>query len=128
MSIVFRKFLRNLLKFSNFIFSLNGKAINALIGKSTAFLVHPNAERSLSKRECLSLMGMPNDYELKAKDFVSMLTQSVPVCTARHAAMNCRLFAEGKLQKANTDFVKQNNIKKTIDVGEPVIQEKLEEW
>jgi len=110
------------------LFCLNGKAINALISKSASFIVHPNCKRGLTKRECLALMGMPNDYELHSKAFVPMVTQSVPVNTARHAAMNCRLFVEGKLQKANTNFVKQNNIKKTIDLGEPLIQENLDEW
>jgi len=109
-------------EFTN-LFSLNGKAVNGIIGKSIPFLVHPNGQRAFSKREFLALMGMPNDYELKTKHFVSIVSQSVSVNTARHAAKNCKLFVEGKLRKAKTDFVKQDNTKLRIDVGEPEVNQ-----
>lgn len=128
------KFIENKLKMNkgywdiSNIFSTNGSHYNAFISKSAPFIIHPNGKRTLNKREMLSLMGMPNDYEIKEEKakFVSMLSQSVPTCTAQHAAKNCRLFVEGKLKKASSNFVKQNNIKLKTDLGEPALTE--EEW
>ena len=98
----------------------NGEFYNSLTSRSIRYLIHPNGKRTLNKRELLSLMGLPNDYEINEKKsiFLYVLTQSVPTLTAQHAAMNCKLYIEGKLIKANTNFVKQNNVKMTIDEGE----------
>ena len=89
--------------------------INALIGKNISVILHPTENRCLNIRELLSLMGMPYDYSLTTNKNYMMITQNVPVCTARHSAFNCRKFVLKELKESNSTFVKQNNIKQTID-------------
>lgn len=100
--------------------------INALIGKNINGIVHPMEDRSLNLRELTFLMGMPNDFELtNDKNFI-MLTQNVPVCTAKHSAYNCSEFINSNLKMSRSSFIKQNNIKESVDYESNDIKE--ENW
>ena len=100
------------------IFHTKYSYINALISKSIFFIIHPSEKRIITKREALKLMGMPDDYYIYDKSlakFAAVVTQSVPVNTASHAAKNCKYYIEGKLKDFDASFAKQNNTKQILE-------------
>jgi len=97
----------------------NNKRTNAIVSKNAFRLLHPEEERSLSVRELLWLMGMPDEYELLDPDVNKIhLPQSVPVATSKYVGGQCKLFVEGKLENTHSTFIKQNNEKQKIDYTE----------
>jgi site-specific DNA-cytosine methylase len=93
-------------------------AMNAVIGRNLADTVHPEEDRSLNIREALHMMAFPHDFELQgglAK--MNMIAQNVPVCTAASMVEEAIKFVRGELPMTETDFVKQNNHRQSIDVG-----------
>jgi site-specific DNA-cytosine methylase len=57
--------------------------INAFIGHVPGSLTHPYEDRFLTVRECLSVMRMPDDFELlNPKRSINHVCQNVPVTTA----------------------------------------------
>lgn len=80
-------------------------------------IVHPTEERFLNLRECMYLMGFPHDFELLEvnSSLNKIITQNVPTNTARDVTLEVIKFLNGELKLLDTNFVKQNNIKQTID-------------
>ncbi len=103
-------------------------AINAVTWKIMGHFKHPCAERTMNLREYAHLMGLPHNFEFTDwnKNGV-MISQNVPIGTARHVATQCELFVHGKLDKSFSWFVKQNNVKQRIDLQEPIMHD-IEEW
>lgn len=92
--------------------------INGVIGKNIDSTIHPIEDRSLSVRECLSLMGFPDDFELiNPIKNINHIAQNVPVPTARDMCLEIKKFLNGELEFSDTDFIKQNNHKKVIEYG-----------
>lgn len=90
--------------------------MNAVIGKNIVSTIHPLEDRSLTIRECLHMMGFPDDFELlNPSRNVNHIAQNVPVCTAADICNEIKLFLEDKLEFSSTDFLKQNNHKKEIE-------------
>lgn len=99
--------------------------INAVISRNMGDYVHPTEERRMNVREFLHLMGHPHEYELvePMKNFAA-LSQNVPVCTAKTWSGEVIKFVNGELPFSTTDFLKQNNVKRTIDTpGVEVLSE-----
>jgi site-specific DNA-cytosine methylase len=94
--------------------------MNAVITKNVAGTPHPTEDRSLTFREVLYMMGMPNDFELvrtKKRWKAKYITQNVPVCTARYVISEAiQFFMSGGLQKTDYGFVYQNNLLKNAEV------------
>lgn len=90
--------------------------INALVGKGMCTTIHPYEERFFNIREMLSLMGMPNDFELLGgKKNINHIAQNVPVNTSKDWHEQVLKFINGELKTSNSDYIMQNNYKKQID-------------
>ena len=89
-------------------------AANAIISKNMWWTLHPTENRYLTTREIMSLMGLPNDFELITKN-LQQVTQNVPVCTAKDMTEQVIKFINGELQMTPYNFIKQNNLQQKID-------------
>ena len=89
-------------------------AANAIISKNMWWTLHPTENRYLTTREIMSLMGLPNDFELITKN-LQQVTQNVPVCTAKDMTEQVVKFINGELQMTPYNFIKQNNLQQKID-------------
>lgn len=89
-------------------------AANAVISKNMWWTLHPTENRYLTTREIMSLMGLPNDFELITKN-LQQVTQNVPVCTAKDMTEQVVKFINGELQMTPYNFIKQNNLQQKID-------------
>lgn len=89
-------------------------AANAIISKNMWWTLHPTENRYLTTREIMSLMGLPNDFELITKN-LQQVTQNVPVCTAKDMTEQVIKFINNELPMTTYNFVKQNNLQQRID-------------
>ena len=89
-------------------------AANAVISKNMWWTLHPIENRYLTTREIMSLMGLPNDFELITKN-LQQVTQNVPVCTAKDMTDQVIKFVNGELPMTPYNFIKQNNLQQKID-------------
>ena len=89
-------------------------AANAVISKNMWWTLHPIENRYLTTREIMSLMGLPNDFELITKN-LQQVTQNVPVCTAKDMTDQVIKFVNGELTMTPYNFIKQNNLQQKID-------------
>ena len=89
-------------------------AANAVISKNMWWTLHPIENRYLTTREIMSLMGLPNDFELITKN-LQQVTQNVPVCTAKDMTEQVVKFINGELPMTPYNFIKQNNLQQKID-------------
>ena len=87
---------------------------SAITGKTIDVTLHPKEKRYLTTREIMGLMGLPNDFELVTKNIVH-ITQNVPVCTAKDMTEQVIKFINGELELSEYTFLKQSNLKQTID-------------
>ena len=66
------------------VLGLDKDYVYAVIGEMMGRQVHPTEDRIMNIREFMSLMGLPNDYELEGqKEFVK-ITQNVPVAPSEN--------------------------------------------
>jgi site-specific DNA-cytosine methylase len=91
-------------------------ATNAIIAKNSA-IIRPGAERGITIREAMWLMGLPHDFELVGGSF-NHICQNVPVTTATDWTNEIIRFIKGEITEFGGDFVKQNNINQKIDYVE----------
>ena len=88
--------------------------IGAFVGHLPTSLCHPVEDRFITFREALSLMKMPEDFQLQGgKKNANMICQNVPVCTASHMAENILNYLDGRIDTIPTKFVRQDNNKQT---------------
>lgn len=87
---------------------------SAITGKNVTLTMHPNEFRTLSTREAMSLMGLPEDFELTTKN-IAHITQNVPVCTAKDMTEQAMKFINGKLKITEYKYLKQDNTHQRID-------------
>ena len=87
---------------------------NALISKSTFTLMHPDYERTLTKREKAHLMGLPADFIVDDMQD-NVMNQNVPVPTAADMVSFAMEFLKGNTQMSGSKVLMQNNISQTID-------------
>ena len=90
---------------------------NAIISKNMLNILHPKEQRYLSTREVMSLMGLPNDFELLKND-IRHVTQNVPVCTAQDMTEQVIKFINGELPMTTYNYIKQNNLTQKVDYTE----------
>ena len=93
--------------------------IGAFVGHLPTMLTHPDEDRFLTVRECLSIMKMPEDFILQGGiKNANHICQNVPVTTAQDMAENVLRFCDGRLdnQMIETDFVMQDNKTRTLKV------------
>lgn len=99
------------------------EATNAIIGKN-ASIIHPTAERGITLREAMWLMGLPHDFEMVGGHW-NHICQNVPVTTATDWTSEVVRFVRGEISEFGGNFVKQNNISQRIDHTETKLSKKL---
>ena len=88
--------------------------------KSMQSVLHPDADRLLTIRECLHLMGMPHDFEILGDALYNFakIGQNVPVRTAEWIVKECVRIIEDwdKLEdrKSDSNMLYIDNIKQCI--------------
>ena len=86
--------------------------IGAFVGHLPFELTHPDEDRHLTIRECLTIMGLPKDFMLQGGvKNLNHICQNVPVTTAMDMADNVLKYVKGYLdnQLIDTDFLVQDN-------------------
>jgi len=86
--------------------------IGAFVGHMPNNLTHPDEDRYLTIRECLSIMKLPDDFTLQGGlKNLNHICQNVPVTTAEDMAEHVQRFVDGRLdnQMIDTDFLIQDN-------------------
>ena len=86
--------------------------IGAFVGHMPKHLTHPDEDRYLTLRECLSIMKLPKDFILQGGvKNLNHVCQNVPVTTAEDMAAHVEKFVDGRLsnQMLDTDFLIQDN-------------------
>ena len=85
--------------------------IGAFVGHMPHSLAHPDEDRYLTYRECLSIMKMPEDFMLEnPKRNLNMVCQNVPVTTAYDMANQVlRACEDDDVEWIEAPFINQNN-------------------
>lgn len=90
--------------------------IGAFVGHYPNHLAHPDHDRYLTIRECLSIMGLPEDFVLQGGlKNLNHICQNVPVTTAKDMAQSVKDHLDGKLKTLKSDFaIIDNKAQETI--------------
>ena len=84
--------------------------IGAFVGHYPNMLTHPLEDRYINYREAMTIMGLPQDFELlDPRKSTNHICQNVPVGTARDMATEISKYLDGKLEYASTDYLFQYN-------------------
>ena len=92
--------------------------------KSMIRAVHAMGEIFMNLREMMHLMGLPHEFNIVEKAFatksnrektIKMVSQNVPVTTARDMADEVKKFLEGQLEMSTFVYMKQDNLRQTMD-------------
>ncbi len=99
--------------------------IGAFVGHMPKNLTHPDDDRYLTLRECLSIMGLPKDFILQGGvKNLNHICQNVPVTTAQDMAVHVEKFVDGRLsnQLIDTDFLIQDNTNHKLNFEKNSVQ------
>jgi len=90
--------------------------IGAFVGHYPTMLTHPDEDRYINYREAMTIMGMPNDFQLieASKKYANHICQNVPVQTAADMANEVLEYLNGNRQTINSTLTFQSNHNKTL--------------
>ena len=78
-------------------------------------LAHPTEDRYITFREAMTIMGMPDDFELLDPEKSSNhICQNVPVQTAADMSSEVLAYLEGRRETTSAPYVYQFNASKTV--------------
>jgi hypothetical protein len=84
--------------------------IGAFVGHYPTMLTHPEEDRYINYREAMTIMGLPDDFELlNPKKSANHICQNVPVYTAADMATEVKKYLNNELPMLDTDYVLQYN-------------------
>lgn len=91
--------------------------IGAFVGHLPVSMTHPYEDRYLTYRECMTIMGLPQDFELlnPARN-LNHVCQNVPVGTATDMATEIKAVLEGKRDMLNASLLYQFNPQKAYEI------------
>ena len=93
--------------------------IGAFVGHYPTTLTHPDQDRYITYREALSIMGMPQDFELlDPKKSSNHICQNVPVKTARDMAKEVNAVLLGERPFIDSDYTYQQNVNQRYEIWE----------
>lgn len=94
--------------------------IGAFVGRYPYMLTHPTEDRYIDFREALTIMGMPDDFEMKKANTMTVnhICQNVPVQTAQDMASEVKKYLQNELVMVDTDFIMQYNGTRTAEYNE----------
>jgi site-specific DNA-cytosine methylase len=91
--------------------------IGAFVGHLPVSMTHHSEDRYLTYRECMTIMGLPQDFELlDASKNLNHVCQNVPVHTATDMAMEIKAVLEGRRDMLNADMLYQFNNNQTYEI------------
>ena len=99
--------------------------IGAFVGHMPKHLTHPDEDRYLTLRECLSIMKLPDNFILQGGvKNLNHICQNVPVTTAVDMAEHVEKFVDGRLsnQLYDTDFLIQDNTNRKLNFAKNSVQ------
>jgi len=99
--------------------------IGAFVGHMPNNLTHPDEDRYLTIRECMSIMKLPDDFVLHGGlKNLNHICQNVPVTTAEDMALHVEKFVDGRLdnQMIDTDFLIQDNTNHKLNFEKNSVQ------
>tara|TARA_B100000282_G_scaffold30844_1_gene19793 strand:- start:76 stop:1275 length:1200 start_codon:yes stop_codon:yes gene_type:complete len=100
-------------------------SIGAFVGHMPKHLTHPDEDRYLTLRECLSIMKLPDNFILQGGvKNLNHICQNVPVTTAVDMAEHVKKFVDGRLsnQLYDTDFLIQDNTNRKLNFAKNSVQ------
>lgn len=100
--------------------------IGAFVGQYPTMLTHPHEDRYINYREAMSIMGLPEDFELISprKNF-NHICQNVPVDTAADMAFEIKEYLSGNRPMINSNYVFQYNHNERIEFAPEQNKEKF---
>lgn len=99
--------------------------IGAFVGALPTMCTHPDEDRFLTIRECLSIMKLPNDFILQGGlKNLNHICQNVPVNTAMDMAEHVLKYLDGRLDNRmiDTDYLVQDNKNMTLNYKKDSVQ------
>ena len=88
--------------------------IGSFVGHYPKMLTHPYEDRYINYREAMTIMGLPQDFELlKPTRSYNHICQNVPFGTAKDIAFEIKSALEGKREFINYDLMLQSNPNKS---------------
>src|SRR5208282_4365218 len=80
--------------------------IGSFVSNKPTAITHPVQDRFLSYRECMTIMGLPSDFELLSpKKNLNHVCQNVPLQTARTMGYEVKAALEGQRQWVTTNSI-----------------------
>ena len=93
--------------------------IGAFVGHYPTSLTHPDEDRYINYREAMSIMGLPEDFELlNPKKSANHICQNVPVQTATDMATEVVAYLNGERKMVDTDYIIQYNHNHKVEYNE----------
>jgi site-specific DNA-cytosine methylase len=93
--------------------------IGAFVGHYPSMLTHPDQDRYINYREALSIMGMPEDFELlNPKKSANHICQNVPVNTAKDMAVEVKEVLLGNRPYLDSNYTYQVNAHQSHEIWE----------
>lgn len=93
--------------------------IGAFVGYLPRNMTHHRENRFLSYRECMSIMGLPEDFELlDPKKNLNHVCQNVPVTTATDMASQIKKYLDGQLPMKHAKVMFQSNERQKDEIWE----------
>lgn len=89
--------------------------IGAFVGHYPMMLTHPDEDRFITYREAMTIMGLPQDFELVDANSqnANHICQNVPVQTAADMAGEVLAVLNGQRKMVDTDYIVQHNHSQT---------------
>lgn len=95
--------------------------VGAFVAHQPYVTTHPVEDRFLDAREAMTIMGLPQDFELiEPEKRLNHVCQNVPLETALDIATEVAAALDGKRHFVEADFLAQNNLKRETRVGEEI--------
>lgn len=92
-----------------------GRKTGAFVVHMPYVLTHPTEDRYVTYREAMTIMGLPQDYELlDPENSVNHICQNVPFYTAKDMATEVKAALEGQRTLQKSSFMLQSNFNQTI--------------
>ena len=94
--------------------------IGAFVGHYPVMLTHPDEDRFITYREAMSIMGLPEDFELvdASPRNANHICQNVPVQTAQDMATEVLATLRGERNWIDTDYILQYNTTQKLEYEE----------
>jgi hypothetical protein len=85
--------------------------IGAFVGHYPIMLTHPDEDRFITYREAMTIMGLPENFELvnASPKNANHICQNVPVQTATDMATEVLAVLNGQRKMVDTDYILQYN-------------------